>query len=203
MRTTSFAIPVLLVVLGLLASGYNGRDKPVKSEEPLTADEVEIYRAVLQQNVPPRTDSLNVSVRTYPLDPGSPMSGLSNSDCLRGIELQNLDKASRSFHELTSNVLSGKKMKLVDPARQSKSVRDNDPGNTIRKGKPVKDAVEKAFSGALFSLSEIAFDKNHRHAAVSYSLWCGSLCGHGNTLIFEKIGNEWKKTDRSCGGWIS
>jgi len=55
----------------------------------------------------------------------------------------------------------------------------------------------------LFSVSEIAFDQQHNHAAVSYSFWCGSLCGNGATVIFEKIDGQWKKTNRNCGGWVS
>jgi hypothetical protein len=94
-------------------------------------------------------------------------------------------------------------MRLVDPGKQAKLVRENDPYNTMLKGATASGAVRKAYSTALFSLSEIAFDREQRHAAVSYSFWCGGLCGHGYTLIFEKIGNGWKKTDRHCGGWIS
>jgi hypothetical protein len=36
------------------------------------------------------------------------------------------------------------------------------------------------------SLKEIAFDKDRHYAVVSYSFWCGSLCGHGKTMVFEK-----------------
>jgi hypothetical protein len=94
-------------------------------------------------------------------------------------------------------------MKLVDPRVQSGIVRSNDPSNTIRDGKPVKDAVEAAFASGLFSMSEIAFDKEHHFAVVRYSFWCGSLCGHGSTLVFEKVNGEWRNANRLCGGWIS
>jgi hypothetical protein len=94
-------------------------------------------------------------------------------------------------------------MQLVDAKRHAKIVHKNDPDRTMRNGKSVESAVESAFSTGLFSLSEIAFDNGHRHAAVSYRFWCGSLCGQGATLVFEKVGDEWKKTDRNCGGWIS
>jgi hypothetical protein len=195
---------VVFVISGLSAFCHSGnKDKPVKSPTPLTLDEIAIYRAILQQNAPQGPEYLNVSVRTFPLDPASSTSGLSNANCLKGIELENLTNVSHAFHELTADVLSGKNMKLVDPGKQAKIVRNNDPSKTIRKGSSVQSSVHSAFSTALFSLSEIAFDKERRHAAVSYSFRCGSLCGHGYTLIFEKVGNEWKKTDRICGGWIS
>jgi hypothetical protein len=76
------------------------------------------------------------------------------------------------------------------------------PSNTIRKGKPVKDAVAAAFTTGLFSMSEIAFDKEHRFAAVRYSFFGGSLCDHGSTLVFENVNEEWRKV-RSCGGSVS
>lgn len=197
MKKGSFAILVFLVLSLLVAVCHSkSRDKPVKNKDPLSADEIAIYRVVLQQNAPEGSEYLNVSARTYPFDPPS-------GECLKGIELQNSINVSRSFHDLTPNVLSGKNMKLVNPGDQAKIVRENDPSKTIRKGKPVQSAVEKAFSTALFSLSEIAFDKEHNHAVMSYSVWCGSLCGHGYTLIFEKVGNNWRKTDRICSGWIS
>lgn len=197
MKKGSFAILVFLVLSLLVAVCHSkSRDKPVKNKEPLSADEIAIYRVVLQQNAPEGSEYLNVSARTYPLDtpPG---------ECLQGIEFQNSINASHSFHDLTPNVLSGKNMKLVSPRDHARIVRENDPSKMIRKGKSVQSSVEEAFSTALFSLSEIAFDKERNHAVMSYSVWCGSLCGHGYTLIFEKIGNSWRKADRVCSGWIS
>ena len=180
--------------------------KPTKSTENLTADEVAIYRAVLQLNAPnnsgaPRT--LNVSATTFPLDPSSRRSGLSNSGCLKGIQLDNLASASRSFHELSHDILPNKVARLVDPKKQENIVHDNDPDKTMGDGKSADTAVKGALGTALFSLSEIAFDRARTHAVVSYTFWCGSLCGNGATWVFEKVGNEWKKTDRNCGGWIS
>jgi hypothetical protein len=94
-------------------------------------------------------------------------------------------------------------MKLVDPKKQTAMVRSHDPDNTMATGRTVKDAVSDAFAVGLFSMSETAFDVKHHYAIVRYDFWCGSLCGSGATLVFEKIGGEWKRTDRECGGWIS
>lgn len=205
MRKVLFAAIVLGVALPhSLASSQ--AQKPTKSTESLTADEITIYRAVLQRNAPDNSGApgtLNVSAITYPLDPSSPLSGLSDSSCLKGIQLDNLATASRSFHELSQDILPNKVGRLVDPKKQKKIVHDNDPDKTMREGKSVDTAVKGAFGTALFSLSEIAFDKERTHAVVSYSFWCGSLCGNGATWVFEKVGNEWKKTDRNCGDWIS
>jgi hypothetical protein len=194
---------LVLALLFSSSSSVFGEGKAVKNTAPLSADEVAIYRAVLQQYISRDPGSLSVSVETYPLDAESPMNQLSKGECLHGIQLENLAGFSRSFHDLTTDVLPGKNMKLVDPKRQSKVVRANDPSKTIRGGRSVDSAVEEAFATGLFSVSEIAFDKEHHYAVVSYSFWCGSLCGNGSTVVFEKVGGEWKKTDRNCGGWVS
>lgn len=73
----------------------------------------------------------------------------------------------------------------------------------MRKGVSVDAAVNNAFKNGLFELSEIAFDKAHRRAIVSYSFVCGSLCGNGGVWLFEKVDGVWKKSENVCGGWIS
>jgi hypothetical protein len=69
----------------------------------------------------------------------------------------------------------------VDPEQQESKVKQNDPQNLIKKAiderEPVTDgqldkSLKLAFSTGLFSLSEIVFDKGHRHAFVSYSFVC-------------------------------
>lgn len=185
------------------SSADSSKKKPTKSMTPLSADEIVIYRTVLRQYVSDEQGSLNVSDTTYPLDSTSPIDKLPDSECVKGIELENLETVSHSFHNLTPDVLPGENMRLVDPKQQGKIARANDPSKTIRGGKSVDRAVRDAFDTALFSMSEIAFDKEHRYAVVSYSFWCGSLCGNGATLVFEKVGGEWKKTNRNCRQWVS
>jgi hypothetical protein len=175
---------------------------PLRSAVPLSADEIAIYKAVLERWVAGEHGVLNVSLATYPADALSPSHSISDCQCVKDIAVESLLAASHSFHNLTRDVLSGN-MKLVDAKEQAISIRNNDPGKTMDEGMPVKKAVANGFANGLFSLSEIAFDTDHHHALVSYSFRCGSLCGSGSTLMFEMIGGEWKRTDRICGGWIS
>jgi len=192
-------------VMQALAASSSGpeRGKPAKSKIPLSADELDIYQAVLAQRLSQGWTSLNVSVRTYPLDATDLRSGLSVCECLEDIYLEASSMAFHSYHQLTRDILPGKKMELVDPAKQAQIVRANDPDRTMRMGKTVHTAVRDAEATGLFSLSEIAFDRSHHYAIVRYGFWCGSLCGDGETLVFEKVGGQWKKTDRFCGRWIS
>jgi hypothetical protein len=93
-------------------------DKPVKAKTPLSADEIAIYTAVLQQFSSKESDGkLQVSITTYPLNPDSPMSGLTAPDCLKSIQLDNLAVVSHSSHDLPPDVLMGKRMTLVDPKK--------------------------------------------------------------------------------------
>jgi len=90
----------------------------------------------------------------------------------------------------------------VDPDAQGHQVREHDPGNAIRDGKPVDNAVSEGFEHGLFTLGEIRFNRDHTRAVVSFSFWCGSLCGHGNTMLLEKKNGAWKQK-KQCGGWVS
>ena len=100
---------------------------------------------------------------------------------------------------------------LVDPNRQEKTIKENDPQNLVKKAvddhekvtdEQVDQSVKQAVETGLFTLSEIFFDKEHRRAVVAYSFVCGMLCGNGNTLVLKKVGQYWRVT-RRCGGWVS
>lgn len=198
MRHFGLLVFALAVALFLPSSEF-GAEKAVKSTSPLSADEIAIYQEVLRSYAGKDSESLNVSLRTVPLD----ITSDTGAECLKDQQLTGLDSASRTFHEFTPDMLPGKNFKLVDPKKQARTIHNNDPSKTIRDGSSVDSAVRTAFSTGLFSMSEIAFDKDHRHAVVHFSFWCGSLCGHGSTKVFEKVGTEWKDTGRNCGGWIS
>jgi hypothetical protein len=173
-------------------------NKPSRNTNPFSADELAVFRGVLEHWNSKSRSPLNVSNRTFPID-----RDLSDCGCLKGIEPQNIANAARSFHILTGDVLGGQNIRLVDANKQAVIVRSNDPNNSIREGNSVEAAVGQAFSNGLFSLSEIAFDNKHRRALVSYSFVCGSLCGSGGLWLFEKVDGVWRKSEHLCGGWVS
>ena len=105
----------ILVVVCIFALGFlppaaqSSKERPAaKSEVPLSADEIAIYRSLLRHYVPQASASLNISSRTYPFDPSSPMNRMSENECLKGIKLENLNEVSHSFHELTLERSFGK-----------------------------------------------------------------------------------------------
>lgn len=188
---------------GIRTAVRDSGQKTVISTAPLSADEVAVYRVVLHQwNSDART-SLSVSDRTFPLDAVSPTNHISSCECLKSLEVQSLVSASHSFHTLTRDVFPERNIQLVDADKQLTTIQINDPQNGIAGGKSVEKAVNNAFASGRFSMSEIAFDRDHRQALVGYSFVCGSLCGNGGTWLFEKIGGIWRRTDRVCGGWVS
>jgi len=174
--------------------------RPPARRGKLTSDETAVYRAVLKQWLAGDRDPLNVSVATYPLDV---LSETLTCECLKGIDHRSLLLASNSMHSLTSDILPRENVRLVDPDSRKRLAADNDMGNSIASNRSVETAVDEAVRNGLFSLSEIAFDTEHRRAIVSYSFVCGLLCGSGRTLVLEKICDEWKPAEFECGGWVS
>jgi len=178
-------------------AGFSDK-RPVRNANPFSADEVAIYSGILERWNSNSRSLLNVSNRTFPID-----RDLADCGCLKGMERQSIANAAHSFHILTGDVLDGKNIRLVDANKQAVIVQNSDPSNSLREGKSVETAVNMAFSTGLFSVSEIAFDREHRRALVSYSFVCGSLCGSGGVWLFEKVDSAWKKSERVCGGWVS
>ncbi len=107
-----------------------------------------------------------------------------------------------ALHALTTDVLPAAAFQLVDPKKQEKEVKRNDPGTLIQNGVPVDKAVRQGFAAGLLSLSEIAFSKDHRFAAFQYSFHCGNLCGHGALVIYGNVDGTWKELKgKRCSFW--
>jgi len=97
-----------------------------------------------------------------------------SADCLQGTGVA-LGPANSAAHHLDSQALAGSNITLIDPT-------------------PLETGLR---------LSEVAFDPSHRYAVMSYRYHCGSLCGHGSTVVYEKKDGKWQPTKRKCPAWIS
>jgi hypothetical protein len=193
---------LVLVAIAAFATAQDKPTKPVVSQESLTSEEVSIYRTVLKDYLKGSENTLNVAAMTEPLD--------ESDDCVKLVRLTNPSAPTSVVHRLEPSI-SGAKITLVDPERQRNAVEENDPQNLMKKAidehekvtdEQLDQSVKQAFHTGVFTLSEIAFDKEHRRAVVSYSFVCGMLCGHGNTMVLKRSGESWKIAKR-CGGWIS
>ena len=194
---------MVLLAIAVFAVSQDDSTKPIVSEESLTGEQVSIYRTVLKDYLRGSDGTLNVSALTEPLD--------QSDDCVKQMRLENLTAPAAAVHRLEQPLVPGTKITLVDPMRQRRAVAENDPQNLMKKAidehekvtdEQLDKSVKQAFRTGLFTLSEIAFDKEHRRAVVSYSFVCGMLCGHGDTMVLKKLGQNWKIAKR-CGGWIS
>jgi hypothetical protein len=195
-------------MLPLCAVTQDQTPKPKISDEPLTADQIAIYRAVLKDYTKGSKGPLNVANTTEPLDDSRPMF---DEACFKEVEASVPKPSVPIGHRLDRSLIADMHVVLVDPDHQQKLIDENDPQILVKKAvddhEHVTDAqvdrsVKHAFEVGMFTLSEIVFDKQHRRAAVAYSFVCGGLCGNGNTLILTKSGQSWKVTKR-CSGWVS
>jgi len=174
--TTSVFVWVLTTCL---FSSAPGDTVSVKDRSPLSADAIAVYKVVLQSFAEHETGTVNVASVTYPLGDASTPGFLSeDADCLRGLQMEDFAETARAVHDLPATVLPGPNLRLV------------------RRGKSVP-------TPGLLSLSEIAFDKEHRHAVVGYSFRCHGKCGGGRTRVYEKVAGKWKDANRECGYWIT
>lgn len=175
---------------------------PELSEKPLTAEQVSIYRAFLQDYLGDEDQGLNIANKTEVLDLGS-LELKQGRGCLRGIYLENLKQAQWIEHRLGPEIAINQQIAFVDPTKQREQITENDPSKTMNEGKDVKTAVQQAFNSGLFTFSEIAFNKTHTWAVLTFSFRCGMLCGHGGAVVLHKVKGAWKVTSRECGRWMS
>ncbi|MGD0681651.1 MAG: hypothetical protein ABR990_06330 [Terracidiphilus sp.] len=191
---------LLIVFAGLAAAQEAAETKPKVSSQPLTAEQLGIYRTVLHGWMDNELSMVNLSIQTIPY----PTSGAFDAgDCGKDLELEPVvPTVVHRFRVADLAQLGSDKIVLVDPERQSREVAENDPGKTIGEGRSIEDAVRNGFAHGLVTVSEIRFDKQHKHAIVSYSFFCGSLCGNGGTIILEKVDGAWQRKSQ-CSNWIS
>lgn len=193
----------VLVALAVSAAVAQKHSKdPDFSEDPLTADQIAIYRTVLQDYVKDEDRGLNVADTTQSID-----EPIFEQGCLQSAGVELPPGAGHVVRRLDPAVLPGPKMRLVDPGAQLEKVKKNDPEYANPKHKKrteaeMRDTVEQAFGTGLFMLSEIVFDKDHQHAVLMYAFYCGMLCGNGSTVVLEKVDGAWK-ISKNCEKWIS
>jgi hypothetical protein len=174
--------------------------KPRISDQPLTSEQLAVYRAVLTGWYEGNKAAINLAAQTDPINPSDDSF---DKACLKGLLLEKATPAEvHRFRVEDAAQLGFAKLRLVDPESQAKEVHENDPDKSISEGRTVDDAVSNGFAHGLFTLGEIQFDQSHTHAIVSFSFWCGRLCGNGSTMLMEKKDGVWVNR-KQCGGWVS
>lgn len=199
-------VVVATLSLTLGATPQDDAPKTKLSPDPLTEEQVAVYRDVLDSYSNGSNTALKVADKTETLDLSE------DKDCLKGIEMDAGNTSTSVVHRLDGRVTKMKKdITLVDAELQQKKGEENDPQKLMKRAiddgervteKQLDRSLRGAFAAGLFTLSEIAFDRRHQHAVLAYSFVCGGLCGHGNTIVLKKIGGKWKQS-KTCRSWIS
>jgi hypothetical protein len=191
---------LMIVFTGQAAAQESAETKPKVSDTPLTAEQLAVYRTVLHGWMENEVSTINLSILTIPF----PTSGAFDAgDCGKDLELEPvMSGIVHRFQPADLAQLGSDKIVLVDPERQQREVSENDPGKTIGEGRSIEDAVRNGFAHGLITVSEIRFDKAHKHAIVFYGFRCGGLCGNGGTVILEKVEGAWQRKSL-CSNWIS
>lgn len=199
---TSVAV-FLLVTLsprqGALAQS-DADSKTQVSPEPLTKDQLAIYRVVLHRWRDNDKFPIHLAIETIPLE-----ADRANDDrnCDKTLDLEDIRPGeAHRFRESDLPKIGSSKIGLVDGEAQEKEVSENDPGKHLEDPKSIDKAVENGFAHGLVSLGEIRFDRKHEHAIVWYGFRCGMLCGNGGTLVLEKKNGIWKVRSQ-CSVWMS
>jgi hypothetical protein len=200
------ATAIATLSLALVALSQEDAPKAKVSSDPLTEEQIAVYRTVFDSYSNGSNATLNVADQTETLDLSE------DKDCLKGIDLDPGNTSTSVVHRLDNRVTKMKKNIVpVNGELQQKKVEENDPQKLMKRAidggervteKQLDGSLREAFATGLFAFSEIAFDKRHQHAVLAYSFVCGGLCGHGNTIVLRKVGGKWKQR-KTCRSWIS
>lgn len=177
--------------LGSLAVIAQQQAAGVVEPPPLTSENILLYHKFLAVYNNGSKTMLNIANVTEPFAPGDG----DRTGCLKSFPVTH----TSLVHHFPANAFADLNTHLVDPHLHQK----HDPGDAIRNGEPVDDAVEAGFRAGIFTFSEIIFNATHDRAAFTYSFVCGGLCGHGGTVIYRKTNDKWSREKDLCGSWIS
>lgn len=158
-----------------------------------TQEQIAVYRAFLadyRRGNDART--INVAEQTDILEPDDG----DYSGCMKDFPRSSRGKI---IHRISNEFAKSNRLRITDP----KSHKISDPQEGMEKGQSVESAVRSGFDSGLLTLSEIIFDPSHQRAALHFSFVCGGLCGHTETVVYEKRHGAWKASRLSCGFGIS
>lgn len=193
----SFAVSALLTsTLILLGSSLRNsalpRQVPTPSL-PFNLEQTAVYHAFFADFRRDRTggEAIDIAESTETLQPDEG----DYAGCMKGFARN----SAQTTHRLTAAFANENHLLVVDP----KLHKIQDPEEGLRNGLPVESAVQSGFKSGLLTISEIIFDANRKRAAFRYSFFCGRLCGHSETVVYEKRHGAWSPSKRSCGYGIS
>jgi hypothetical protein len=175
-RISSALIINMALLLNTICSAE--ASKPESSKEPLTDEQVSVYRAFLENML----TSSRLDLPLHLVNETNPFvlsTFLLNQECVKSLQLEDATDSAHVRHKLGEGVILNLKIVLVNPVKQ--------------RGRPDKgDSANRAIDNEQhLSLSEILFDKDHQHAVVSYIFEGDGIVGAVQSQIFKKSGDKW------------
>lgn len=153
--------------------------KPKFRPDTPSDEQLAVYRAVFNNYMMDSRGSLNLSRQTFPVTILLPVT----EGCVNGFKLEQTNNSVRTDTTVhTFTTAPAPNIVLVDP-------------------QPQIDERKRAAVWPDLSLSEIVFDKGHRHAVVGYGDDFGPTTGSGTIVVLEKTGNRWKIT-KACANYF-
>ena len=127
---------LLIVFAGLAAAQEAAETKPKVSDQPLTAEQLAVYRVVLHGWMENEVSAINLSIQTIPF----PTSGAFDaSDCGKDLELEPVvPGVVHRFRPADLPQLGSDKIGLVDPERQRGKSRRTTPEKPSAKAARLK-----------------------------------------------------------------
>ena len=153
-------------------------------------DSQEIFRTVLQgwldRNESENSFYVAKSTHSLPEAELEELTTCANNGTAESITLtlEPVAKISRVISNPRLHFINRRFWLMPDPKRINES---------IQTGRPV----------SIISLSSIAFNQSKSIAVLQFSLVCGTLCGYGETLVFDKTASGWVQRSQTCEAWIS
>jgi hypothetical protein len=198
------AVAVFLVVLLVAVLGfamYVAKRESIQrgvtaSPETVTREEqLAVYRAALRDWILDGRATISLQIQTVPLEIGR----IENKNCGEGFDLEpDSPAAIDRFQKADLGEMGSDRMVLADPQYASQVLAKR--GLRMRKLMG-QGAGRGILGGTLLTLSRIRFDRENRHAILSYSYACGGDCGKSETVVVEKVNGQWSRT-RACVGWV-
>lgn len=188
----------------LLAPAGHDRVVPIIVRTP-TAEEIAIYRIVLQSFLEKSKQPLNLVDRVFALD-AVPL--VPDTDGIKGSDMRS--RKIRNVLHLDAAVTQGMPVTLVDSDHFNRPAREDAPGIIPQKATHIhhrltdtrKKTARPTLPSALLSLSTIVFDPTHKTAVVAYRFVCGALCGDGGMFVLQRSSSSWEILHKNIE-WVS
>lgn len=185
------AVGLLALLFAVLAISYN-RENNLERK-------LEVYRAFVSAYSEGHR-IINLANATRPFDVEIEAMSL----CAPSVFATRLFSRHSPPPALTQRDFPSTAVRVVDPQAQANQVRIHDPDANIANLSDIDHAVDEAFNAGLLQVSDVGFDLTGQHAIFTYSFRCGMLCGHGGTVLLDRVDGRWIWSHKSCGSeWMS